>query len=69
MAILQVKSTNVLETRQQFFHESIVYPFAKFTINKSNFEISSKDFLDILNYVEHFGLTSLVVTIVRFDIT
>ena len=32
-----------------FFHESIVYPFVNFSINKSSIEISSKDFLDILN--------------------
>ena len=42
-----------------FFHGSIVYSFVNFRINKSNFEISSKDFLNILNYVEYFGLTSL----------
>ena len=30
-----------------------------FRISKSSFEISSKDFVDILNYVVHFGLTSL----------
>ena len=40
-----------------FFHESIVYLFVNYSINKSSFEISSKDFLDILNYVKQFGLT------------
>ena len=32
-----------------FFHEAIVYPFMNFRINKSSFEISSKNFVDILN--------------------
>ena len=39
------------------FHESIIYPFENFRIH--SFEISSKDFLDMLSYVEHFALTSL----------
>lgn len=42
-----------------FFHKSIVYPFVNFSINKSSIEISSKDFLDILNYVEYSCLKSL----------
>ena len=42
-----------------FFHESIVCFFVNFRISKSSFEISSKDFFDILNYVEHFCLTLL----------
>ena len=37
-----ITSTNLLKIRH-FFHDSIVYPFVNFRINKSSFEISSKE--------------------------
>ena len=50
MALLKIR---------HFFYGSIFYPFVNFWIDKRSFEISSKVFLDILNYVEQFGLTPL----------
>ena len=48
MTILQVKVQTSLKQDNNFFRESIVYPFVNFRINGGGFEISSKDFVDIL---------------------
>ena len=42
-----------------FYRESIVYPFVNMSKINGHYIISSRDFADISNYVEHYGLAIL----------
>ena len=53
-------STGHLSKKVTFFYkESIVYPFVQLTETKNGFQISDIDFIEILQYVEETGLSSL----------
>ena len=38
--------------------ESIVYPFAQFTEKKNEFFIQNSEYFEIINFVEHMGMSS-----------
>ena len=42
-----------------FYRESIVYPFVNMSEINGHYIISSRDFVDIINYVEHYALATL----------
>ena len=42
-----------------FYHESIVYLFAKFTEKKNDFFIKNSEYFEIIHFVEHTGMTFL----------
>ena len=42
-----------------FYKESVVYPFVQLTETKKIFQMSDIDFIEILQYVEETGLSSL----------
>lgn len=41
------------------YHKSIVYTFAQFTKKKNEFFIKNCGYFEIINFVEHTGMTSL----------
>ena len=42
-----------------FYRESIVCPFVNMSEINGHYIISRRDFVDIVNYVEHYGLATL----------
>ena len=53
-----------------FYHESIVYLFAKFTEKKNDFFIKNSEYFEIIHFVEPTGMTFLssYLTILQFTV-
>ena len=53
------KIYKLIDKETIFYKENIVYPFVNVTEKKGKHNISSRDFIDIINFVEHNGLATL----------
>ena len=49
----------ISKKRLCFYKESVVYPFVQAKESKKGYFITSNDYVDILNYVEHKGLSHI----------
>ena len=57
--ITRTKSKMMHKKKAIFYRESIVYPFVNMSEINGHYLISSRDFVDIVNYVEHYALATL----------
>ena len=57
--ITKTKYKLMYKKKTNFYRESIVYPFVNISEINGHYIISSRDFVDIVNYVEHYALTTL----------
>ena len=53
------KTYKLIDKEKIFYRESVVYPFVNVTEKMEKCIISSRDFIDIINFVEHNGLAIL----------
>ena len=44
----------------QFYHESIAYPFAQFTVKKNGFFIENSEYFENIHFVERTGMVSFI---------
>ena len=49
------KTYKLIDKETIFYRESVVYPFVNVTEKKGKYIISSRDYIDIINFVEHNG--------------
>ena len=52
------KTYKLIDEEMIFSRESVVCPFVNVTQKKGKYIISSRDFIDIINFVEHNGLAT-----------
>ena len=53
------KAYKLTDKETIFYRESVVYPFVNVTEEKVKYIISSRDYIDIINFVEHNGWATL----------
>ena len=53
------KTYKLIDKETIFYRESVVYPFVNVTGKKGKCNRSSRNFIDIKNFVEHNGLAAL----------
>ena len=57
--VLLKKFKLMIEKKTIFYRQSGVYPFVDMEVKKNFYHIASRDYIDIINYVEHSGLSAL----------
>ena len=53
------KTYKLIDKETIFYRESVLYPFLNVTEKKGKCIISSRDFIDIINFLEHNALATL----------